>query len=87
MPTSKMISTLFGQGELSIISDSEDFLRECAHLGFNTANISEIEKLPKNSIIFSFSNDAAKLTFDTRKKHKKKKKRFLRNASVRAFLS
>lgn len=40
MPTSKMISTLFGQGELSIISDSEDFLRECAHLGFNTENIS-----------------------------------------------
>lgn len=76
MPTSKMISTLFGQGELSIISDSEDFLRECAHLGFNTANISEIEKLPKNSIIFSFSNDAAKLTFDIAKNTKNKKSVF-----------
>lgn len=73
MPTPKIISTLFGQGELSIISDSEDFLRECAHLGFNTANISEIEKLPKNSIIFSFSNDAAKLTFDIAKNTKNKK--------------
>ena len=76
MPTSKMISTLFGQGELSIISDSEDFLRECAHLGFNTENISEIEKLPKNSIIFSFSNDAAKLTFDIAKNTKNKKSVF-----------
>ena len=76
MPTSKMISTLFGQGELSIISDSEDFLRECGHLGFNTANISEIEKLPKNSIIFSFSNDAAKLTFDIAKNTRNKKSVF-----------
>lgn len=76
MPTSKMISTLFGQEELSIISDSKDFLRECAHLGFNTANISEIEKLPKNSIIFSFSNDAAKLTFDIAKNTKNKKSVF-----------
>ena len=76
MPTSKMISTLFGQEELSIISDSEDFLRECAHLGFNTENISEIEKLPKNSIIFSFSNDAAKLTFDIAKNTKNKKSVF-----------
>ncbi|MDI3355419.1 hypothetical protein MO767_13800 [Pseudomonas sp. UYIF39] len=73
MPTSKIVSTLFGQGELSIISDSEDFLRECAHQGFNTAHISEIEKLPKNSIIFSFSNDAAKLTFDIAKNTKNKK--------------
>lgn len=76
MPTSKMLSTLFGQEELSIISDSEDFLRECAYLGFNTANISEIEKLPKNSIIFSFSNDAAKLTFDIAKNTKNKKSVF-----------
>jgi len=76
MPRSKMISTLFGRGELSIISDSEDFLRECGHLGFNTENISEIDKLPKNSVIFSFSNDAAKLTFDIAKNTKNKKSVF-----------
>ena len=64
MSPTNMISTFFGHEELSIISDSKDYLRECALLGFNTANIYELEKLPRNSIVFSFSNDAAKMTFD-----------------------
>jgi len=75
LPTN-IISTLFGHEELSIIADSEDFLRECALLGFNTANIFELEKLPKNSIIFSFSNDAVKMTFDLAKNTKSKKSVF-----------
>lgn len=75
LPTNS-ISTLFGHEELSIIADSEDFLRECALLGFNTANIFELEKLPKNSIVFSFSNDAAKMTFDLAKNTKSKKSVF-----------
>ncbi|MDR8368104.1 hypothetical protein [Pseudomonas sp. JL3] len=70
------ISTLFGHEELSIIADSEDFLRECALLGFNTANISKLEKLPKNSVVFSFSNDAAKMTFELAKNTESKKSVF-----------
>jgi hypothetical protein len=76
MSAPNMISTLFGQEKLSIIADSEDFLRECALLGFNTASISELEKLPKNSIVFSFSNDAAKKTFELAKNTKSKKSVF-----------
>jgi len=75
LPTN-IISTLFGHEELSIIADSEHFLRECSLLGFNTANIFELEKLPKNSIVFSFSNDAAKMTFDLAKNTKSKKSVF-----------
>ncbi|MGH8330651.1 MAG: hypothetical protein ACRER3_21005, partial [Pseudomonas fluorescens] len=76
MLQTNIISTLFGHEELSIIADSEDFLRESALLGFNTANIFELEKLPKNSIVFSFSNDAAKMTFNLAKNTKSKKSVF-----------
>jgi hypothetical protein len=76
MSPTNMVSTLFGHEELSIISDSEDFLRECTLLGFNTANISKLEKLPKNSIVFSFSNDAAKTTFELAKNTENKKSVF-----------
>lgn len=76
MSAPNIISTLFGQEDLSIIADSEDFLRECARQGFNTANIYELEKLPKNSIVFSFSNDAAKMTFELAKNTERKKSIF-----------
>ena len=76
MSPTNMVSTLFGHEELSIISDSEDFLRECTFLGFNTANISKLEKLPKNSIVFSFSNNAAKTTFELAKNTENKKSVF-----------
>ncbi|CAI8983220.1 3-oxoacyl-ACP synthase [Pseudomonas sp. IT-P253] len=76
MSPPNMISTLFGHEELSIIADSEDFLKKCAHLGFNTTNIYELEKLPKNSIVFSFSNDAAKMTFELAKNTESKKSVF-----------
>ncbi|MGL6243541.1 hypothetical protein [Pseudomonas sp.] len=76
MPPPNKISTLFGHEKPSIIADSEDFLRECALLGFNTANISGLQKLPKNSIVFSFSNDAAKKTFELAKNTESKKSVF-----------
>ena len=67
MPASKMIKTLFGEEEISIVSDSDEFLNKCSELGFKTLNIHNISELPKNTIIFSFSNDAAKLTFSVAK--------------------
>ncbi|KJZ34104.1 hypothetical protein [Pseudomonas fluorescens] len=76
MSAPNMISTLFGQEDLTIIADSEDFLRGCALQGFNTANIYELKKLPKNSIVFSFSNDAAKMTFELAKNTERKKSIF-----------
>ncbi|CAI8712218.1 3-oxoacyl-ACP synthase [Pseudomonas sp. IT-P100] len=76
MSPTNMISTLFGREELLIISDSNDFLRECALQGLNTANIFELKKLPRNSIVFSFSNDAAKMTFDLAKNTESKRSVF-----------
>lgn len=76
MSSANMISTLFGNEKISIIADSREFLGDCAHLGFDTAHVSELESLPKNSIIFSFSNDAAKMTFELAKKTKHKKSIF-----------
>jgi hypothetical protein len=76
MSPSNITSTLFGHEEFSIVADSEDFLRECALLGFNTTNIFELEKLPKNSVVFSFSNNAAKMTFDLAKSTERKKSIF-----------
>ena len=71
-----MITTLFGQEEPSIIADFGEFLQECSNLGFKTLNISDIDRLPKNSIIFSFTNDAAKKTFEIAKNTKHKKSIF-----------
>ncbi|AWM93283.1 hypothetical protein DJ564_22120 [Pseudomonas sp. 31-12] len=76
MSLKNITSTLFHHEKPSIIADSEDFLRECAFLGFNTANISGLQKLPKNSIVFSFSNDAAKKTFELAKNTESKKSVF-----------
>lgn len=70
---SNMIHTLFGQEDITIIADSENFLKECSKLGYKTANISNTDRLPKNSIIFSFTNDAAKLTFEIAKGTQSKK--------------
>jgi len=47
MLSKTMISTPFGHEEPSIIADFEEFLQECSKLGFNTINISDIDKLPK----------------------------------------
>jgi hypothetical protein len=71
-----MISTLFDHEKPSIIADSEDFLRECALLGFSTVNITGLQELPKHSIVFSFSNDAAKKTFELAKNTDSKKSVF-----------
>ncbi|GAB6407968.1 hypothetical protein [Pseudomonas sp. MHK4] len=76
MSQSTMIKTLFGEDTPSIISDSKSFLHECSKLGFTIANISEIESLPENSIIFSFTNAAAKLTFEIAKNTQIKKSIF-----------
>lgn len=56
--------TLFGSEDFSILADSERFLDTCSVLGLKTANLAEIETLPRNSIIFSFSNIAAKRTLE-----------------------
>ncbi|MGE8144421.1 hypothetical protein ACQKP7_04340 [Pseudomonas frederiksbergensis] len=76
MSSANMISTLFGNEKFSIIADSKEFLGECERLGFYTDHISELKNLPKNSIIFSFSNDAAKMTFELAKKTENKKSIF-----------
>ncbi|WP_160109393.1 hypothetical protein [Pseudomonas izuensis] len=76
MSPTTMITTLFGEGRPSIIADSETFLQECSKLGFETANIFDIDRLPQNSIIFSFTNDAAKLTFEIAQSTKLKKSIF-----------
>ncbi|MBC8997232.1 hypothetical protein IAI51_11890 [Pseudomonas sp. N40(2020)] len=76
MSTSTMISTLFRDEEFSIIADSNAFLSECALQGFRTANISELTQLPNNSIVFSFSNDAAKAMFEIAKNTQSKKSIF-----------
>jgi hypothetical protein len=76
MLSKTMISTPFGHEEPTIIADLEEFLQECSKLGFNTINISDIDRLPKNSIIFTFTNDAAKKTFDIAKNTKHKKSIF-----------
>lgn len=76
MSPPNMISTLFDHEKPSIIADSEIFLTQCALLGFDTANISKLDKLPKNSIVFSFSNDAAKKTFELAKNTASKKSIF-----------
>ena len=73
MSTTNLIPTLFGQEEFSIISDSEEFLSACLLLKLNTVNIFKIEKLPINSIIFSFSNEAAKKTFEIAKQTEHKR--------------
>jgi len=70
--SSNLMNTLFNQ-EFSIIADSDDFLDACSKLGFKTANISSIDTLPKNSVIFSFTNAAAKLTFEIAKNTESKK--------------
>ncbi|OPG72547.1 hypothetical protein B1219_10380 [Pseudomonas ogarae] len=56
--------TLFGTEEFWVLADSESFLDECSNQGLKTALITEVKALPRNSIIFSFSNGAAKLTLD-----------------------
>ncbi|MBP5959146.1 hypothetical protein ICA16_26055 [Pseudomonas anatoliensis] len=76
MSTSNMISTLFGHEGFSIIADSDVFLTECALLGFKTANIFELTKLPKNTIVFSFSNRAARAMFEIAKVTDSKKSIF-----------
>lgn len=50
-----------------VISDNDDFLRECTAVGFNTQSLSQIEHLPACSVVFSFCNDAARKTFDIAK--------------------
>ncbi|WP_448694087.1 hypothetical protein [Pseudomonas rhizophila] len=58
------IHTLFGAEEFWVVADSEQFLNKCSNQGLKTAHITKVEALPRNSIIFSFSNSAAKLTLE-----------------------
>lgn len=67
MSSMTRIHTLFGEEEFWIVADSQEFLDECSHQGLNTAHIHELSTLPRNSIIFSFSNNAAKLTLEIAK--------------------
>ncbi|UWF51617.1 hypothetical protein NYP20_11875 [Pseudomonas sp. N3-W] len=76
MSPSKSLLALFGHESFSVVADSDEFLRECTCLGFNTAHVSELEILPRHSLVFSFSNEAARLTFDIAKKTESKKSIF-----------
>ncbi len=78
MSPPNIASALFNYEEFSIIADSNEFLRECELWGFATFNITQLETFPKNSIVFSFSNEAAKLTFEIAKKWSGKKSSFAR---------
>lgn len=46
-----------------VLSDSEMFLESCAERGLNTQTLSAVERLPECSLVFSFSDDAARRTF------------------------
>ena len=76
MSTSNNLQTLFGHEEPTIIADSNEFLEECSRLGFPTTNIAKIKNLPRNSIIFSFTNEAARQTFEIAKSTEHKKSIF-----------
>ncbi|MBC3385870.1 hypothetical protein [Pseudomonas sp. SWRI179] len=67
MSSMPRIHTLFGEEEFWVVADSQEFLDECSHQGLNTAHIHELSALPRHSIIFSFSNNAAKLTLEIAK--------------------
>lgn len=61
------IHALFGSEEIWIVADSQEFLDACASQGLNTAHLHQLSTLPRNTIIFSFSNNAAKLTLEIAK--------------------
>jgi len=67
MSSMTSIHTLFGEEKFWVIADSQEFLDECSHQGLNTAHIHELSTLPRNSIIFSFSDNAARLTLEIAK--------------------
>lgn len=50
-----------------VLSDSEPFLKRCAQQNFVTQNIMQAKSLARNSIVFSFTDRAAKKTFELAK--------------------
>ncbi|MFJ4138566.1 M29 family metallopeptidase [Pseudomonas fragi] len=65
MPTK---NALFDLKAFWVISDNETFLQDCCVRGFHTQELSKLENLPAQSLIFSFCNDAAKRTFELAKR-------------------
>lgn len=57
-------TTLLDKGNLVITSDSTQFLEYCSFQNFTTKNIMQAHSLDQNSLVFSFSDFAAKKTFD-----------------------
>ena len=68
--------TPFDLSELWVISDNDTFLQQCTASGFKTQALSKIDRLPAQSLIFSFCNEAAKRTFDIAKNTPSKKSIF-----------
>ncbi len=67
MSRSNMMPNLFRGEELTIVSDSEEFLGVCSKLGCKTAVLSQVLTLPPSCVVFSFTDNAAKSTFDIAK--------------------
>ncbi|WLH13173.1 hypothetical protein [Pseudomonas hefeiensis] len=67
MSSMSNIHTLFGPEDFWILADSHKFLNACGNQGLNILHLSETETLPRNSIIFSFSDSAAKRTLEIAK--------------------
>ncbi|AZF33550.1 N-acetylglucosamine-6-phosphate deacetylase [Pseudomonas sp. R4-35-07] len=57
-------TTVLDKGNLVITSDSPQFLEYCSLQHFTTKNIMQAQSLDQNSLVFSFSDCAAKKTFD-----------------------
>lgn len=76
MSTTISIPSLFGDEEFWVLADSIPFLDECSQRGLNAADINEVKQLPLNSVIFSFSNSAAKLTLALAQSTQKKRSVF-----------
>ena len=68
--------TPFDLNELWVISDNDTFLQRCTASGFKTQALLKIDYLPTQSLVFSFSNEAAKRTFDIAKNTPSKKSIF-----------
>lgn len=65
--TASQYSLLPDLADFEILSDSIPFLERCAQRGLHTKDIARAQRLARNSIVFSFSDGAAKKTFELAK--------------------
>ncbi|UVJ44358.1 hypothetical protein NVV94_01735 [Pseudomonas sp. LS1212] len=73
MPSTSSLKSLFDPTKINILSDSLEFLFELRKNGYETSNLLSLERLPTNSIVFSFTDNAAKHAFEIAKETDRKK--------------